>query len=121
MIYGCESWTIKKEMEKKIIAAENKWLRRILRIGYKEHTTNEEVRKRTLQPSIIEVIRKRRMKWTGHILRMEDIRNPKRIFNYKPEGKRSKGRPKRRWVDGPEEDLNMAGLNLNGKTNGRNE
>ena len=119
LIYGCESWTIKKELEKKIIATENKWLRRILRIGYKEHITNEEVRERTLQPSIMEVIRKRRMKWTGHILRMEEIRNPKRIFNYKPEGRRSKGRPKRRWVDGLEEDLHMAGLNLNGKTDGR--
>ena len=67
------------------MATENRWLRRILRIGYKEHITNEEVRQRTQQPNIIEVIRKRRMEWAGHILRMDERRNPKQIFNYKSE------------------------------------
>ena len=119
LTYGCESWSVKQTMEKKIIATENKWLRRILRIGYKEHITNEEIRKRTQQKNIIEVIRKRRMKWAGHILRMNEERTAKRIFYYKPEGKRAQGRPKRRWTDCLEEDLSIAGLNLNGKTFGR--
>ena len=81
--------------------------------------TNDEVRQRTQQSNIIEVIRKRRMKWAGHILRMDERRNPKQIFNYKSEGKQSKGRPRKRWTDCLEEDLSMAGLNLNGKTSGR--
>ena len=119
LIYGCESWTIKKGMENRLITTENKWLRRILRIGYKEHITNEEIRKRTRQPSIIEVIRKRRMRWAGHVLRMNERRPTKQIFDYKPEGKRSQGRPKKRWTDCLEEDLSKTGLNLNGKTSGR--
>ena len=34
------------------------------------------------------------MKWVGHVLRMEETRNPKKIFNNKPEQKRAAGRPK---------------------------
>ena len=43
------------------------------------------------------------MKWAVHVLRMDENRNPKKIFNYKPDGKRAVGRPKRRWIDCLEE------------------
>mgnify|MGYP003435272988 CR=1 FL=1 len=71
LIYGSESWAITKAMEKKLNAAENKWLRRILRISYIEHITNEEIRKRTEQQLVSNVIKKRRMKWAGHVLRID--------------------------------------------------
>ena len=119
LIYGCESWDITKAMEKKLNATENKWLRRILRISYIEHVTNEEIRRRTQQHLVSEIIRKRRMKWAGHVLRMDENRNPKKIYNYNPEGKRSVGRPKRRWKDCLEEDLKAAGITIHGKTEGR--
>ena len=106
-------------MEKKQNAAENKWLKRILRISYIEHITNEEIRKRTQQQLVSEVIKKRRMKWAGYVLRMDENRNPKKIFNYKPEGKRTVGRPKRRQKDCFEEDLKAAGITIHGKTEGR--
>ena len=92
----------------------------MLRIKYTEHVTNEEVRKRTQQPMIGDKIRKRRMKWAGHVMRMDQSRNPKKILQYKPNGKRKAGRPKKRWIDGLEEDLKPAGITLHGKTSGRN-
>jgi hypothetical protein len=119
LIYGCESWSVTKVMENKLNAAENKWLRRILRISYREHVTNEDVRGRTQQPLISDTIRRRRMKWAGHVLRMKENRNPKRILNYKPKGKRTVGRPRRRWRDCFEEDLRSAGISLYGITRGR--
>jgi len=39
------------------------------------------------------------MRWEGHIARLEKIRNAYKILVGKPEGKRSLGRPGRRWVD----------------------
>ena len=119
LTYGCESWDITKAMQNKLIAAENKWIRRILRISYREHVTNENIRQRTQQPLINNVIKRRRMKWAGHVLRMDETRNPKKILNYKPKGKRAPGRPKRRWRDGLEEDLKMAGVTIYGRTEGR--
>jgi hypothetical protein len=45
------------------------------------------------------VIKSRRMRWAGHVARMGEKRNAYRILVGKPEGKRPRGRPRRRWVD----------------------
>jgi hypothetical protein len=50
-------------------------------------------------PNIIRMIKSRRMRWTGHVARMGKKRNAYRLLVGKPEGKRSLGRPRRRWVD----------------------
>jgi hypothetical protein len=51
-------------------------------------------------PSIIRIIKLRRMRWAGHVARMgEEKRNAYRLLVGKPEGKRPLGRPRRRWVD----------------------
>jgi hypothetical protein len=47
-------------------------------------------------PSIITIIKSRRMKWTGHVVGMGEKRNPYRILVGKPERKRPLGRPRRR-------------------------
>jgi hypothetical protein len=49
-------------------------------------------------PSIIRIIKSRRMRWAGHVARMGAKRNACRILVAKPEGKRPRGRPGRRWV-----------------------
>jgi hypothetical protein len=50
-------------------------------------------------PSIIRMIKSRRMRWAGHIARMCEKRNAYRILVGKPEGRRPLGRPRRRWVN----------------------
>jgi hypothetical protein len=50
-------------------------------------------------PSIIIIIRSRRMRWAGHVTRIGKKRNAYRLLVGKPEGKRPLGRPRRRWVD----------------------
>jgi hypothetical protein len=49
-------------------------------------------------PDIIRMIKSRRMRWAGHVERMEQTRNAYRILVGKPEGKRPLGSPRRRWV-----------------------
>jgi hypothetical protein len=49
-------------------------------------------------PNIIRRIKSRRMRWAGHVTRMGAKRNGRRILVGKPEGKRSLGRPRCRWV-----------------------
>jgi hypothetical protein len=51
-------------------------------------------------PDIVTEIKIRRLKWLGHVIRMEVPRIPKMIFNNKPEGRRGVGRPKLRRLDG---------------------
>jgi hypothetical protein len=62
-----------------------------------------------LSPNIIRMMKSRRMRWTGHVARMEEKRNAYRILVGNPEGKRALGRPKRRWVDNFKIDLRETG------------
>jgi hypothetical protein len=60
---------------------------------------NEELRDLYSSPSIIRIIKSRRMRWAGHLARMGEKRNAYRLLVGKPEGKRSLRRSKRRWVN----------------------
>jgi hypothetical protein len=66
---------------------------------------NEELHNLYSSPSIIRVIKSRRMRWAGHAARMGERRNAYRILVGKPEGKTPLGRPRCRWVDNIKMDL----------------
>jgi hypothetical protein len=70
---------------------------------------NEELRDLYSSPSIIRIIKSRRMRWAGHVARMGENRNAYRLLVGKPEGKRPLGRPRCRWVDNIRMDLEDVG------------
>jgi hypothetical protein len=57
---------------------------------------NEELRDLYSSPSIIRIIKSRRMRWAGHVAGTGEKRNAYRLLVGKPEGKRPLGRPRRR-------------------------
>jgi hypothetical protein len=57
---------------------------------------NEELHNLYASPNIMTLIKSRRMRWTGHVARMGEIRNAFNILVGKPEGKRALGRPRNR-------------------------
>ena len=77
---------------------ENRVLRRIVRPKRDEVTGewrklyNEEFNDKYYSPTIIRVIKSRRMRWAGHVVRMEERRGVYRVLVGKPEGKRPLGR-----------------------------
>jgi hypothetical protein len=60
-------------------------------------------------PSIITIIKSRKMRWASHVARMGEKRNAYRLLVGKPEGKRPLGRPRCRWVDNIRMDLGEMG------------
>ena len=48
-------------------------------------------------PNIVRVIKSRRLRWAGHVARIEEGRSAFKILTGKPTGKRPLGRPRRRW------------------------
>jgi hypothetical protein len=60
-------------------------------------------------PSIIRIIKSRRMRWAGHVARMGEKKNSYRLLVGNPERKRPLGRPRRRWVDNIRIDLGEVG------------
>jgi hypothetical protein len=70
---------------------------------------NEGLRDLYSSPSIIRIIKSRRMKWEGHVARMGEKRNMYRLLVGQPEGRRPLGRPSRMWVDNIRMDLGELG------------
>ena len=99
-LYACESWTLTAELEKRTQAFEMRCNRRLLNISYKDHVTNEEVR-RKIQAAIGEydelltLVKKRKLRWFGHVSRSSGL--AKTILQGTVKGKR--GRQKKRWED----------------------
>jgi hypothetical protein len=60
---------------------------------------NEELRDLYSSPSIIRIIKPRRMRLVGHVAQMGEKRNTYRLLAGKPEGDRPLGRPRRKWVN----------------------
>jgi hypothetical protein len=74
-------------------------------IGGWRELHNEELHNLYGSPSIIRMIKSRRMRGAGHVARMGANRNAYRISVGKPEGKRPLGRPRSRWEDNIKMDL----------------
>jgi hypothetical protein len=66
---------------------------------------NEELHDLYPTPSIIRIIKARRMRWAGHVARMGEKNNSYRLLVGKPEGRRPLGRPIHRWLDNIRMDL----------------
>ena len=70
---------------------------------------NEELNDMYSSPTIVLVIKSRRMRWAGHVARIGEGRGLYRILVEKPEGKRPLGRTRRRWEDNNKMNLQEVG------------
>jgi hypothetical protein len=58
----------------------------------------------------VRFIKSRRMNWVGHVMRMGGRRIPRRILEWKPIGRRIRGRPRKRWIEDAEENFQAMGI-----------
>jgi hypothetical protein len=117
VLYGCETWSLTVREEHKLRVFENWVLRRIFGpkrdgvTGGWRKLHNVELHHLYSLPSTIRIIKSRRMRWAGHVARMEK-NNVYRLMVGKPEGKRPLGKPRRRWTDKIKVDLLERGLSV---------
>ena len=115
VLYGCETWSLTLREERRLNLFENRVLRRVFGPKRDEVTGkwrklhNEELSDRYTLPNIVRVVKSRRMRWAGHVARMEEGRGVHRVLVGKPEGKRPLGRPRRSWEDNIKMDLQEVG------------
>jgi len=84
-----------------------------LGITRRDRERNEAVREKLEQKvTIIERIRKRRLTWFGHVMRIDGNRLPVRAMHCRVEGTRSRGRQLKRWIDNIKEDLEACNLDM---------
>jgi len=59
---------------------------------------------------IVRFVKSKRMVWLGHVMRIEGKRIPKRVLEWKRTGRRNRGRPRKRWIEDIEEDIQITGI-----------
>ena len=98
MLYGAETWTISKLMEKRLQAAEMWFYRRMLRISWQDFKTNEEVlRIMKTERKLIGDIKVRQKRFLGHVLRQGGVE--KMVLTGKINGKRARGQQRKTYID----------------------
>jgi hypothetical protein len=101
--------------ERRLRVFENRLLRRIFRPKRKEVTRewrklyNEELHDLYSSPNIVQVIKSKRMRWAGHVVRMVERRGVHRVLVGKRERKLSLWKPRRRLEDNIKMDLQEVG------------
>jgi hypothetical protein len=111
VLYGCETWSLILREERRLKVSENRVLRRVFGAKRDEVTGewrklhNEELNDLYCSPTILRVIKLRRMRCAGHVERMSLSRRIYRVLMGKPEGNRPLGRPRHRWEDNIMMDL----------------
>lgn len=111
--YAAETWSLTKKDVGNLDAFERKILRKIIgpvfERGRWRRRYNNELYSIYKDPPIRRIVKAARLRWAGHVARMNDAEIPKMILNGNPGGQRSRGRPRIRWLDGVEEDIRKMG------------
>ena len=107
VMYGCESWTIKKAECRRIDAFELWRWRRLLRVPWAARRSNQSVLKEISPGCSLEgLMLKLKLQYFGHLMRRADSLE-KTLMLGKIEGGRRKGRQKMRWFDGITNSIDM--------------
>ena len=112
LLYGCESWRMTRGDEQKLDVFLHTSLRRILKISWEQHTSNDEVRRSAgVTETLSRTVQRRRWTFIGHILRRDNRNLAKNALTWTPEGKRKRGRPKETYRRTVERERQQMGFN----------
>lgn len=109
LTYASETWVMKKRQVSRIQACEMKFQRSRLGITRMDRVRNEKVREVLKEQPLQMTIEESRLRWYGHLKRMEDDRIPKVTHEMVMGGKRPRGRPRDRWIVGVKESVQKRG------------
>ena len=102
-LYGCETWTLNAEMEKRINAFEMNCMRRLLQVHYTSHTSNKQIRELMLSyigehDHLLTIVKRSQLNWFGHVTRWKgSLANI--MLQGGTDGSRKRGRPIKTWLN----------------------
>ncbi|KAE9539532.1 hypothetical protein AGLY_004784 [Aphis glycines] len=120
ILYGSETWALRKSDENKFLILERRILRKIFGpikdniIGEWRRRKNIELQEIFNENNIAETIKKKRLQWAGHAIRSQNSLL-RMVLEQNPVGKRPLGRPKLRWEDLVKRDIEDLGGGANWK------
>ena len=114
--YSCETWTLTKRQEAQLDVFQNSILRKIYGPVFDEEEGawrvrhNAELYRRSRLPLLSSYVRSMRLRWAGHVARMDETEPCRQVVEGLPEGRRPVGRPRLRWRDNVISDLRLLGV-----------
>ena len=100
IMYGCESWTIKKAESRRIDAFELWCWRRLLRVPWTARRSNQSIRKEISPEYSLEgLMLKLKLQYFGHLMQRTDLLE-RILMLGKIEGRRKRGKQRMKWLDG---------------------
>ena len=107
VMYGCESWTIKKAEHQIIVAFELWCWRRLLRVPWTTKRSNQSILKEVSPEHSLEgLMLKLKLQYSDHLMR-RSYSLEKTLMLGGTGGRRRRGRPRMRWLDGITESMDM--------------
>ena len=107
IMYGCESWTIKKAECRRIDAFELWCWRRLLRVSWTARRSNQSILKEIITGCSLEgLMLKLKLQYFGYLMHRADSFE-KTLMLGKIEGRRRRGQQRVRWLDGITDTMNM--------------
>ena len=108
VMYGCESWTVKKAEHRRIDAFKLWCLRRLMRVPWTARRSNQSILKEiSLGCSLEGLMLKLKLQYFGHLMRRVDSLE-KTLMLGGIGGRRRKGRQRMRWLDGITDSMDMS-------------
>ena len=108
VMYGCESWTVKKAERWRIDAFELWCWRRLLRVSWTARRPNQSILKETSPGCSLEgLMLGLKLQYSGHLTRRVDSLD-KTLMLERIEGRRRRGRQRMRWLDGITDSMDLS-------------
>ena len=108
VMYGCESWTVKKAERRRIDAFKLWCWRRLLRVPWTARRSNQSIVKEISPDYSLEgLILRLKLQYFGHLMQRTDSLE-KTLTLGKIEGRRRRGRQRMRWLDGITDLMDMS-------------
>ena len=108
VVYGCESWTVKKPEHQRADAFELWRWRRLLRVPWTARRSNQSILKEISPGGLLErLMLKLKLQYFGHLIRRTDLLE-KTLMLGKIEGRRRRGRQRMRWLNGISDSMDMS-------------
>ena len=93
MLYGSETWSLKEEDISRISRTDMQMIRWMCHVSLSDRKSSEKLRNRLCIPNIVDVMRQNRLRWYGHVERMDDANPVSRCRSIEVEGLRGRVRP----------------------------
>ena len=111
MVYGSETWVMKKEEEGVLLRAERAMVRMMCGAKLRDRKSSKVLMAMvSLNEDIVTLVRRSRLRWYGHVMRRDEWIGIKKVLEFEAEGVRGRGRPRVEWKEQVEKDMMKLGL-----------